>query len=262
MTMKNIEECIVNMVLNETQSLLNEEGVIMSALKDMLNSANNGDDGDSTEIDNNVSSRQRWPNFYNKLMGKSRNSNVLQTGGAYSENEVQAVANCIKWSAGMMNAQPPKDLNPEYIVQCCHAAHFDIPLLLAQAHYETHFGTDPKANRAKATNSIFSIGCYDNGENKVTYPTLNDSVKGYINLMSRDYLFNGKKSVNDLLSPKQNDENATRRDGKPRYLANSGMVNAFGAPYSTAPNYETTLSNIRNGIISRFFNTQNDKSKV
>lgn len=173
------------------------------------------------------------------------------TPTTFNNKKVQAVADCIKWSAAALGQQPHPELSPDVIVSNCEKHGFDLPLLMATAHYESHFGADPKASRARETNSIFSVGLYDNGENVVSYDTINDSIPAYINLMKKNYMAN-KKSLNDLLSPKEIDQNKTKQTGVTRYNIEKGIVNVNGAPYSTSPNYENMIARIRNTIIKRF----------
>lgn len=116
-------------------------------------------------------------------------------------------------------------LSAEAIVRASYNYNFDLPLLMAAAHLESCFGATPRARR---TNSVYSVGCYDNGKNAVIYNHPNDSIIGYINLINNDYLVDGK-TINDLLKP-----------GK--------FVNMHGKRYASAKNYENKLRKIRNKI--------------
>ena len=88
-------------------------------------------------------------------------------------------------------------LKPETLVRASIEKGFDLPFLMAVAHQESCFGATP---RAQKTNSVFSEGAWDNGENTVTYSDPNESVYGYIDLMNRSYIVNGK-TLFDLLAP-------------------------------------------------------------
>ena len=119
-------------------------------------------------------------------------------------------------------------LSPEKIVMACQKTGFDLPLLLAQAHLESCFGV---TNRAKKTNSVWSVGSYDNGQNVCTYASQDDSIMPYINLMQNNYLKG--KSINDILSP-----------GK--------FVDINGHRYAQDPKYESKVKSIRNKILQKY----------
>ena len=116
-------------------------------------------------------------------------------------------------------------LTAEALVRASYEHNFDLPLLVAAAHLESCFGATPRARR---TNSVYSVGLYDNGKNAITYSHPNESINGYIRLMTSDYLIKGK-TINDLLKPGQ-------------------FVNKNGHRYASAKNYENKLRSIRNKI--------------
>ena len=120
-------------------------------------------------------------------------------------------------------------LSPKAIVKAAEKHSFDLPLLIAAAHLESCFGA---TSRAKRTNSVYSVGAYDNGNDMVTYGHPDDSIEGYINLIKNDYLINGK-TINDLLKP-------------------GGFVNKNGHRYASKKNYEALLKNVRNRIIRQY----------
>jgi flagellum-specific peptidoglycan hydrolase FlgJ len=119
-------------------------------------------------------------------------------------------------------------LSAEAMVDACNKNNFDLPLLMAQAHLESCFGL---TSRARRTNSVFSVGSYDNGKNAATYPTQNDSIVPYITLMKNNYL--GNRSVDDLLRP-------------------GCFVNSQNMRYATDKSYENKVKSIRNRIISKY----------
>lgn len=119
-------------------------------------------------------------------------------------------------------------LSPEAIVKACYENGFDLPLCLAQAHLESCFGM---TNRARKTNSVWSVGSYDNGKNKATYKTQDDSIVPYINLMKNNYL--GNKSIGDILTP-------------------GSFVDFKGNRYASDVNYENKVKKLRNKIISKY----------
>jgi hypothetical protein len=120
-------------------------------------------------------------------------------------------------------------LKPETLVKCADEMNIDLPFLMAVAHQESCFGS---TNRALRTNSVFSVGSYDNGKDYATYSDPNESVAPYIRLLKRDYLVNGK-TIHDLLKP--------------------GMfVNHNGDRYASDKNYENSITYLRNLIIKKF----------
>lgn len=120
-------------------------------------------------------------------------------------------------------------LTPKALVKASEKYSFDLPLLMAAAHLESCFGATP---RAKRTNSVYSVGAYDNGSDKVIYGHPDESIDGYIRLINNDYLINGK-TINDLLKP-------------------GGFINKNGHRYASKKNYEYLLKSVRNKIISQY----------
>lgn len=120
-------------------------------------------------------------------------------------------------------------LTAEALVKTAGEYSFDLPLLMAAAHLESCFGA---TNRAQKTNSVYSVGAYDNGKNVVSYTHPNESIAGYINLLRSDYLINGK-TIDDLLKP-------------------GGFINKNGHRYASKKNYEALLKSIRNKIITQY----------
>lgn len=121
------------------------------------------------------------------------------------------------------------DLKPETLVKASMEENFDLPFLMAVAHQESCFGATPRAQR---TNSVFSEGSWDNGQNKVTYSDPNESVYGYIDLMNRSYIVNGK-TLFDLLVPGE-------------------FVNGIGNRYAKDVDYERKIKSLRNRILQKY----------
>jgi hypothetical protein len=115
--------------------------------------------------------------------------------------------------------------NPDNLVIACYLYDYDLPLLLAQLQVESHFGT---TDRAKRTNSMFSVGAYDDGRDIVKYKDQDASIVPYIKLINKNYLLDGKKDVDDLLS---------------------NFVNGAGKRYASNPNYENDLKKTRYKIM-------------
>lgn len=121
-------------------------------------------------------------------------------------------------------------LTPEAIVDICEENNFSIPFTMAIANLESCFGQTP---RSKRTNSVFSVGSYDNGKNVCTYSTPDESIAPFINLIKKDYLQNGEKTLDDLLVTNQ-------------------FVNMNGHRYAKNPQYEGQIKSIMNRIIKMY----------
>lgn len=122
------------------------------------------------------------------------------------------------------------NLTPEAIVDICEENNFSIPFTMAIANLESCFGQTP---RSKRTNSVFSVGSYDNGKNVCTYSTPDESIAPFINLIKKDYLQDGEKTLDDLLVTNQ-------------------FVNMNGHRYAKNPQYEGQIKSIMNRIIKMY----------
>lgn len=163
---------------------------------------------------------EKYKNYIKQEVGVEQQVNTLRDKKI--EDVTKYIAQALKnQNMSIENLQ----LSPEKIVDVCQKNNFDLPLLLAQAHLESCFGM---TNRARKTNSVWSVGSYDSGKNACTYPTQDDSIQPYINLMKAKYL--NDKSIDELLSP-------------------GGFVNDLGMRYASDKNYENKVKSIRNKII-------------
>ena len=144
--------------------------------------------------------------------------------------KVQACKEYMEWALNNKGKtlQDTK-LKPETLVKCAIDMDMDLPFIMAAAHQESCFGS---TNRAKRTNSVFSVGSYDNGRDYATYSDPNESVAPYISLLKKDYLINGK-TIQDLMVP-----------GK--------FINYDGKRYASDKNYEKSIQYLRNLIIKKF----------
>lgn len=143
--------------------------------------------------------------------------------------QIEAIKECFNYYVKLQGKDPSSvKLSPEKMVNVCYENDFDLPLMLAQAKVESLFGLGARCQR---TNSVWSIGSYDNGKNAAVYADVNDSIEPYVRVMKNDYL-NGK-SVADILQA-----------GK--------FVNKLGKRYASDKNYENTVRQVRNAIISRY----------
>lgn len=131
-----------------------------------------------------------------------------------------------------LNGYNPNDiqLTPYEIVKKCHEHNFKISNLLAHLHQESCFGM---TKRARKTNSPFSVGSYDDGTNRVTYDKQDDSIEGFLNLIEKDYLRDGKK-YSDLISGK------------------NSFVNYQNNRYAQDPNYEAKIQQLTKRVENKF----------
>lgn len=111
---------------------------------------------------------------------------------------------------------PRSKMTGEHIVISCIDADFDITLLMAQAHLETHFG------QANSRNNVFGLA-------KKRYEHPDSAVVDYINLMQSRYIKN--RTVDEALKSNLNVE------GSSKYY------------YSELASYTNHVSSIRNKII-------------
>lgn len=110
---------------------------------------------------------------------------------------------------------PKSKMTGEHIVSSCIESDFDITLLMAQAHLETHFG------QANSRNNVFGLA-------KKQYSHPDSAVVDYISLMQRRYVKN--RSVDEALASNLNVE------GSSKYF------------YSELETYTNHVSSIRNKI--------------
>lgn len=158
------------------------------------------------------------------------NNQEAEKANSTFQQRVDACADCMSFYLGNQG-KTLKDtgIKPEKVIEIADKYNFDPAFLLAVLQQESNHGSTP---RAKRTNSAFSEGCYDNGKNVVKYNDINDSIEGYISLLLRRYLCNGK-TVYDLMVP-----------GK--------FVDVDGHRYASDPKYESKLNCIYASIIKRF----------
>lgn len=154
----------------------------------------------------------------------------LHKADSIFNEKVEACKKYMEWALSNQGYSfKSTDLKPETLVKAAEESGFDLPFLIAVAHQESCFGATP---RAKKTNSVFSVGSYDDGSNVVNYSDPNESVIDYINLIKRDYMINGK-TINDLMIP-------------------NNFVNKNGDRYARDKKYENKIKYLRDLIIKKF----------
>lgn len=121
-------------------------------------------------------------------------------------------------------------ITAEEIVQICWEEDFDLGLALAAAWIETHFGTAGVCV-TKNTNSMYSVGAWDNGSIKATYETKADALRAYAKLVKEKFLRG--RSIDKLLST-------------------GGFVNGIGKRYASDLKYEAKLKGTRNKILATY----------
>ena len=88
----------------------------------------------------------------------------------------------MKWAVNCVGHDYSEiEIAPETLVELSYAYKYDLPMLLAALHLESHFGITP---RAKRTGSPCSIGCWDNGIGK-RYASDKNYEKNLRNMRSR-----------------------------------------------------------------------------
>ena len=151
--------------------------------------------------------------------------------GSIHQQKIEACKAYMEWAMKNQGYDwSTTNLTPEAIVDICEENNFSIPFTMAIANLESCFGQTP---RSKRTNSVFSVGSYDNGKNVCTYSTPDESIAPFINLIKQDYLQDGEKTLDDLLVTNQ-------------------FVNMNGHRYAKNPQYEGQIKSIMNRIIKMY----------
>lgn len=147
---------------------------------------------------------------------------------------VQAVKEYMNWAVNCIDHDYSEiEINPETLVELCYKYKYDLPMLMAALHCESHFGITP---RAKRTGSPCSIGCWDNNIDKVHYNDQNEAVEDYIKIMQNNFIRG--RSYADA-------------------FADGNLVNGIGKRYASKKDYEKTLRSMRNRAIRKFPNLNN-----
>ena len=122
------------------------------------------------------------------------------------------------------------DVTAEDFVKVAYEEDIDLPLLLAAGWVETKMGTEGICV-SKGTNSMYSVGAWDNGTIKNKYDSKLESIYHYAQIIKNDYLRG--RNVETLL-----------KDGN--------FVNKNGHRYASNPRYERDLRNTRNKILKNY----------
>jgi flagellum-specific peptidoglycan hydrolase FlgJ len=127
---------------------------------------------------------------------------------------------------------PKANIDAFLMVDLCWQYGVDIRFVLAQGHIESHFATKGTAAR---TLSIFNVGAYDGHSatrqkrNGFGYSDPNDSIEPYLQLITNEYMVNGKTEI-DLMQ---------------------NYVNRLGMRYASNPRYERMLRSVYKRISNK-----------
>jgi flagellum-specific peptidoglycan hydrolase FlgJ len=127
---------------------------------------------------------------------------------------------------------PKANIDAFLMVDLCWQYGVDIRFVLAQGQIESHFATKGTAAR---TLSIFNVGAYDGHSatrqkrNGFGYSDPNDSIEPYLQLITNEYMVNGKTEI-DLMQ---------------------NYVNRLGMRYASNPRYERMLRSVYKRISNK-----------
>lgn len=142
---------------------------------------------------------------------------------------VQSVKEYMNWAVNCNGHDYSEiEIRPETLVELCYQYKYDLPMLLSALHLESCFGITP---RAKRTGSPCSIGCWDNGKNKIYYDDQNEAVEDYIKIMQNNFIRGRKYSD---------------------AFADGNLVNGLGLRYASNKKYEPDLRYMRARAIKKF----------
>ena len=122
------------------------------------------------------------------------------------------------------------DVTAEDFVRVAYEEDIDLPLLLAAAWVETKMGTEGVCV-SKGTNSMYSVGAWDNGTTRNYYNSKVESMYHYAQIIKNDYL-------------RDYDIDTLLKDGN--------FVNKKGHRYASNPCYERDLRTTRNKRLNNY----------
>jgi len=121
---------------------------------------------------------------------------------------------------------PNSRLSSENIVEKCIEYDTDVIFVLSQALLESHFGTKGKA---VATNSVWNVGTYDNGQILYRYGHPDESLEPYLKLVNEKYLITVTSKGDTLYKELKHlvrDRGYTNYDGR-RFASAKGYENGM-----------------------------------
>jgi len=169
------------------------------------------------------------PNMDEKAYNVTDTISVVENNDTLHEMRVNACKEYMEWVfKNQGKSFSSAKLSPEAIVSVCEEHSMSIPFVMAVANLESCFGT---TNRARKTNSVFSVGLFDNGKNMKSYASQDESVAAFVKLIKEDYLF-GEKTVEELLKA-------------------GCFVNKHGMRYAMSQDYERDICSIMRRIVKK-----------
>ena len=162
----------------------------------------------------------------------SRREQIAIKAQRMEEYEIARNQLAIEVDNYISSVAPKANIDAFLMVDLCWQYGVDIRFVLAQGQIESHFATKGTAAR---TLSIFNVGAYDGHSasrqrrNGFGYSDPNDSIEPYLQLITNEYMVNGKTEI-DLMQ---------------------NYVNRLGMRYATNPRYEKMLRTVYKRISNK-----------
>ena len=162
----------------------------------------------------------------------SRREQIAIKAQRMEEYEIARNQLAIEVDNYISSVAPKANIDAFLMIDLCSEYGVDIRFVLAQGHIESHFATKGTASR---TLSIFNVGAYDGHSasrqkrNGFGYSDPNDSIEPYLQLITNEYMVNGK-TESDLMQ---------------------NYVNRLGMRYASNPRYEKMLRSVYKRISNK-----------
>ena len=162
----------------------------------------------------------------------SRREQIAIKAQRMEEYEIARNQLAIEVDNYISSVAPKANIDAFLMVDLCWQYGVDIRFVLAQGQIESHFATKGTAAR---TLSIFNVGAYDGHSasrqrrNGFGYSDPNDSIEPYLQLITNEYMVNGKTEI-DLMQ---------------------NYVNRLGMRYASNPRYEKMLRTVYKRISNK-----------
>ena len=162
----------------------------------------------------------------------SRREQIAIKAQRMEEYEIARNQLAIEVDNYISSVAPKANIDAFLMIDLCSEYGVDIRFVLAQGHIESHYATKGTASR---TLSIFNVGAYDGHSasrqrrNGFGYSDPNDSIEPYLQLITNEYMVNGKTEI-DLMQ---------------------NYVNRLGMRYASNPRYEKMLRSVYKRISNK-----------
>ena len=162
----------------------------------------------------------------------SRREQIAIKAQRMEEYEIARNQLAIEVDNYISSVAPKANIDAFLMIDLCSEYGVDIRFVLAQGQIESHFATKGTASR---TLSIFNVGAYDGHSasrqrrNGFGYSDPNDSIEPYLQLITNEYMVNGK-TESDLMQ---------------------NYVNRLGMRYASNPRYEKMLRSVYKRISNK-----------